>query len=572
MSQPWDFLDEYRKDNPSGVVLSQQWPTLPELFDITAYRYPDRRAFTTFDPEEMVLTYREVQEKIQSTAAELKKRRIKPGDFVALTGKNSPEWAVAYLAVLYAGGVIVPIDYNLETRDIVGLAKRARVKLLFVDSERYEEAKALKVPRISLASDHKDYIFSLPKKEMQREARDPSQPAAILFTSGTTGHAKGVVLSHDNLTSDCLLAQANLGIYHTDVFYAVLPLHHSYSMLAVFIESISVGAEIVFAKRLAVTQMLEELKRARVTMLLGIPLLFNKLLKGILRGVRQKGPVAVVLVRTMMAISSLSKTLFRKNIGKKLFHSILEKASLASIRICISGGGPLPATTFRRFNQLGISFVQGYGLTETSPILTLNPTYKYKVHSVGKVLPQTTVKILEPDGHGRGEIAVSGPMVMQGYFEDDAATAEVMTEDGFFRTGDVGYLDADNYLYLSGRKKSIIVTSGGKNVYPEEIEDEFQLFDEVEQIMVRGYIRDKRMKEEDIEALIHPSVDFFTAASGAEEPDWDEVQKSLEAIVAEVNKRLQPYQRISRVITLREPMEMTTTKKIKRHEVGTPEE
>ncbi len=569
MSQPWDFLDDYRQENESGVVLANQWPTLPELFEITVHRYADRRAFTTFDPEEMVLTYREVHRKILATAAELSKRKIKPGDFVALTGKNSPEWAVAYLAVLFAGGIIVPIDYQLDSEDIVGLAGRARVKLIFVDTERYEEVKPLKVPRISLAPDQKDYIFDLPEKDFDRVLRQPSEPAAILFTSGTTGHAKGVVLSHENLTSDCLLAQANLGIYHTDIFYAVLPLHHSYSMLAVFIEAISVGAEIVFAKRLAVTQMLEELKRARVTMLLGIPLLFNKLLKGIMRGVKQKGPIAVAVVHTMLAISSLSKTVFRKNIGKKLFHSILEKASLASIRICISGGGPLPAKTFRRFNQLGLSFVQGYGLTETSPILTLNPTYKYKVHSVGKVLPQTTLKILAPDGRGRGEIAAQGPMIMKGYFEDEEATRAVMTDDGFFRTGDVGYLDDDNYLYLSGRAKSLIVTSGGKNVYPEEIEDEFQLYDEVEQILVRGYMRDKKMREEDIEALVYPDLDLFAERHGTKgsEPNWDAIQERLEEIVAEVNKRLQPYQRISRVKPLSAPMEMTTTKKIKRHEV-----
>ncbi|MFW5842719.1 MAG: AMP-dependent synthetase/ligase [Spirochaetota bacterium] len=569
MSQPWDFLDDYRQENESGVVLANQWPTLPELFEITVHRYADRRAFTTFDPEEMVLTYREVHRKILATAAELSKRKIKPGDFVALTGKNSPEWAVAYLAVLFAGGIIVPIDYQLDSEDIVGLAGRARAKLIFVDTERYEEVKPLKVPRISLAPDQKDYIFDLPEKDFDRVLRQPSEPAAILFTSGTTGHAKGVVLSHENLTSDCLLAQANLGIYHTDIFYAVLPLHHSYSMLAVFIEAISVGAEIVFAKRLAVTQMLEELKRARVTMLLGIPLLFNKLLKGIMRGVKQKGPIAVAVVHTMLAISSLSKTVFRKNIGKKLFHSILEKASLASIRICISGGGPLPAKTFRRFNQLGLSFVQGYGLTETSPILTLNPTYKYKVHSVGKVLPQTTLKILAPDGRGRGEIAAQGPMIMKGYFEDEEATRAVMTDDGFFRTGDVGYLDDDNYLYLSGRAKSLIVTSGGKNVYPEEIEDEFQLYDEVEQILVRGYMRDKKMREEDIEALVYPDLDLFAERHGTKgsEPNWDAIQERLEEIVAEVNKRLQPYQRISRVKPLSAPMEMTTTKKIKRHEV-----
>ncbi|MFW5797867.1 MAG: hypothetical protein ACOCXE_05090 [Spirochaetota bacterium] len=190
------------------------------------------------------------------------------------------------------------------------------------------------------------------------------------------------------------------------------------------------------------------------------------------------------------------------------------------------------------------------------------------------------MKIYEPDERGIGEIVVKGPMVMKGYYNDEEATRETFTEDGYFRTGDMGRLDRENYLYLTGRKKSLIVTAGGKNVYPEEIEDHFQLYDEIEQIMVKGYISNEELREEDVEAYVYPDLDYFGDQQGTQsepteaapgqstEPDWEAIERRANAIVEEVNKELMPYQRIKRVTVLREPMEMTTTKKIKRHKVS----
>ncbi|MFO8065288.1 MAG: AMP-binding protein [Spirochaetia bacterium] len=571
MSQPWDFLDNYRNGKSPVVDISGEWPTLPELLEITVDRFGDARAFTTFDPTDLTLSYNEVLAHVRAAAAYLRKIGIKPGDRVAVTGKNSPEWAVAYLAVLYAGGVVVPIDYQLQSRDVAGLMGRADSKAVFVDTEKYPdvEARRKKGTKISLAPDRPNYIFDLPLDEKaERATRSEDDLAAILFTSGTTGSAKGVMLTHKNIVSDAFLAQGNLYIRNDDVFYALLPLHHSYTMLAVFIESISVGAEIVFAKRMVIKQILSDLKRGNVTMLLAIPMLFNKLLKGILRGIREKGVLVYAIMRGLMGISGVIKHATGKNVGKKLFHSVLEKASLDTIRICISGGGPLPPATFRKYNQLGIDFVQGYGLTETSPIIALNPVEHYKEESVGKVIPQTDMKIYEPDERGVGEIVVKGPMVMRGYYDDEEATKEVFTEDGYFRTGDMGRLDEENYLYLTGRKKSLIVTAGGKNVYPEEIEDHFQLYDEIEQIMVKGFISNEELREEDVEAYVFPDLEFFEAASEPASADWDGIEARINEVVAEVNKDLLPYQRIKRVTVLREPMEMTTTKKIKRHKVS----
>ncbi|MCX7786990.1 MAG: AMP-dependent synthetase/ligase [Spirochaetes bacterium] len=568
-SKPWDFLEEYR-----GSFFSGEWPTLPELFRITAHRFPDRPCFTVYDPHRITLTYRQALEKIERTATYLRSLGVDKASKVAVTGANSPEWAIAYLATLFANAVVVPIDYQLKNSEIENLLRTAEVKVLFVDEEKFDHfaTKPAGLQTVlSLSPNRPSYIYDLPVPT-DWAASTPigtvteHDLAAILFTSGTTGHPKGVMLSHRNLVSDCFLAQANLNIYPTDVFYALLPIHHSYCMLAVFIESFSVGAETVFGKRLAIKQILSDLKEANVTMFLGVPLLFNKVLNGILRGVKAKGPLVYGLIRFLMWKSGLIKKVFHVNPGKKLFHSILEKASLASVRICISGGGPLSPAVFRKYNQLGIDFVQGYGLTETSPILTLNPVEHYKERSVGKVIPQVEMKILDPDDRGAGEIAVKGPMVMMGYYQMPEETKAVFTEDGFFKTGDVGYLDHEHYLYLTGRKKNLIVTEGGKNVYPEEIEDAFQLYEEIGQILVRGYISDPALKSEEIEALIYPNPEVF-APSGQPSVPKDQIERRIQEIVDTVNRELLPYQRIKRIRILEEPMEMTTTKKIKRHAV-----
>jgi long-chain acyl-CoA synthetase len=277
-----------------------------------------------------------------------------------------------------------------------------------------------------------------------------------------------------------------------------------------------------------------------------------------------------------MGLSGFIKKAFGVNPGKKMFKFILDKASLTTLRICICGGGPLAPSVFKKYNQLGIDFIQGYGLTETSPIINLNPIERYKETSVGKVVPQADMKILNPDERGIGEIIVKGPMVMPGYFEMPEETAAVFTPEGYLKTGDLGYLDSEDYLYLTGRAKNLIVTEGGKNVYPEEIENEFQLFEEIDQILIRGYVLDKKNKAEHIEALVYPFPDFFKTQSaeaggktgeGADSALRETIKARIGAIVAEVNTRLLPYQRIERMEILDEPMEMTTTKKIKREAV-----
>ena len=562
--KPWAFLDEYR-----GKAFNGQWPTLPEMFRITVSRYPKRLCFTIFEPGRITLDYTESLKLVEQIARWLHSKGIRRGDRVAVSGKNAPEWAVAYLAVLFAGGVVVPIDYQLKNEEIDLLIKTSGARLLFIDEEKHEyytkNPGGLETV-ISLRKGIGTYVYDLDGPQAQIEQAVETDLAAILFTSGTTGIPKGVMLTHRNLVSDCYIAQGTpLIILHTDVFYAILPIHHAYTMLAVFIETISVGAEVVFGKRMVTSQLLKDLKEAQITMLLGVPLLFNKVLAGILRGLKQKGPIVYGLITFLMMISGGIKKVFKVNPGKKMFGFILDKASLTSIRICICGGGPLAPSVFRKYNQLGIDFVQGYGLTETSPIITINPIEQYKETSVGRTCPHVDMKILNADERGIGEVIIKGPMVMLGYYNMPEETAATFTDDGYLKTGDLGYLDSENYLYLTGRAKNVIVTEGGKNVYPEEIENSFQLYDEIDQILIRGFLQDTKMKSEGIEALVYPNPEYKNEKG--ETPSAADMKAKIEAIVSEVNQKLQHYEKISRTVILDKPLEMTTTKKIKRGEV-----
>lgn len=568
---PWAFLDDWR-----GKTFTGQWPTLPEMFRITAERYPERPCFTDFVPERVTRTYTEALKNIETLANWLAASGVTKGSHVAVTGKNSSEWATVYLATLFAGGTIIPIDYGLHEPEIENLLNTARPLFFFVDEEKYDHfcKHTCGAQVFSLSPKYSDtYVYSL--ETSSKATITPAtemDTAAILFTSGTTGIPKGVMLSHRNLVSDCYIAQTNLDLFPTDVFYALLPIHHSYTMQAAFIEPMSVGAEVVFGKTMAVTRMLKELKEGKITILLGVPLLFNKLLAGILKGIKDKGAAVNGIMHFLMGVSYLVKKVFKVNPGKRLFKAVLEKASISTLRIAICGGGPLAASVFKVYNQLGIDFIQGYGLTETSPIIALNPVERFKIESVGQFFaPHMEMKILEPDAQGIGEVAVKGPMVMQGYYKMPDETAAVFTEDGFFKTGDLGRLDSEGYLYLAGRAKNMIVTEGGKNVYPEEIENQFQLVTDIEQITVQGYIMDEATKSEGIEALIYPSDELFNRLKllrgdleSADLESADLVKETVEGLVAEVNRRLQPYSRISRTTILEEPLEMTTTKKVKR--------
>lgn len=567
---PWAFLEEFRGNKFLG-----EWPTLPEMLEITAERFPERNCLTVFEHGRITLTYAETIKQIKELAYWMRENGVEKGSHVAVSGKNSPEWAVVYFAALFAAAVIVPIDYGLRNEETDSLLRASKPCMFFVDEEKYDYFKEKESGNYfgklySLSPKMKEsFVYNLKAlAEYELPKAEENDVAAILYTSGTMSNPKGVMLTHKNLVSDCYIAQLNIKIFHTDIFYALLPIHHSYTMLAVFIEALSVGAEIVFGKTMSVSKMMEELKEGQITMLLGVPLLFNKLLAGIFKGIKAKSIFVYGIIRILMGFSYFVKKVFKVNIGKKLFKSVLRKANLSFIRIAICGGGPLSANVFKAYNEFGIDFVQGYGLTETSPIIALNPKEHFKLKSVGQYFhPYMEMKIIDTDECGVGEICVRGPMVMKGYYMMPEETAEVLSEDGWLKTGDLGWLDSERYLYLCGRSKNVIVTSGGKNVFPEEIENMFQLYyNELEQITARGYNPVSGDVAEEVEVLVYPAEELYNKLNLTRGNSEDDkiVFKKVNTIIDSVNKNLLPYQRITKVSFLDTPLEMTTTKKVKR--------
>ena len=577
---PWKYLEDFR-----GTAFSGEWPTFPELLRIQVKRNGDRPFFTAFDgpgDSKRTLTYSEVLNNVITLANWLTSNGLKKGDRIAVMGKNSPEWATAYLATLYASGIVVPVDNGLHEPEVVNIVKTAEPSFVFCDDDRAEfytkNFPKLKVFSLNPeAGDRFLYNLKLPdgKTPHPNEAVTENDTAAILFTSGTTGKPKGVMLSHKNLISDGFIAQRNFNHYNTDVFYALLPIHHAYTMQAAFINPMQSGASIVFGKSMAVSKLLLELKEGQITVMLGVPLLYNKLLSGIRKGIKAKGPVVAGILGFISWLSFIIKKLFKVNPGKRFFKPVLEQASIYTLRVAISGGGPLAASVCRQYNAMGIDFIQGYGLTETSPIIALNPVEHFKIESVGmSFAPYEEIKILNPEKviskkgiEEVGEIAVKGPMVMQGYYNMPEETKAMFTEDGFLKTGDLGSIDSEGYIKLCGRAKNLIVTSGGKNVYPEEIEDAFQLYDEIQQITVRGYYADEEKTSEEIEALIYPSDDLYKSLGVERNNEFvqDEVHDAIQKIVSKVNKNFQAYSQISKVTLLKEPLEMTTSQKVKRN-------
>ena len=558
------------------ILQDGMWPTTIEAFIHSKETYPDRCAFSVFKGNtKEIITYKEAYKNIEAIASHLTSKGLTYQDKIVLIGKNSPGWALGYLAIQFIGAVVVPLDHMSDFNKVIQLGSFSDAKALLCDNEWFEKIKDS--PWFSTLSD----ILSLEKvkgsypsvfdctiQEHSIPIQSPSESdiAAILYTSGTTGNEKGVILTHKALMSDAYQAGDPyfLTLTEHDVFYGLLPLHHSYAMTAVFLESIIHGSELLFSSKIVISRNLQEMRMGKVTNLLGIPLLFNKLLAGLFKKVREKGLAAYILIRTLMHINYVFRRCFHINFGKKWFAPLLDGIGMKDNTLTICGGGPLSPKVFRQFQQLGVDFIQGYGLTETAPILTLISLSHINVNSVGQIFPLVEMRIDDPDLFGVGEIQVKGPNICSGYFKDEKGTKELFTPDGFLKTGDLGSIDSKKYVYIKGRAKNLIVTEGGKNVFPEEIEELIYTHDQIEQVVIRSYVPNKATKSELIEALIFPNKEHYTDSNLKE----SEIVEDIHAVIHSINKKLPPYKRVTKVTILGESLEMTSTKKIKRGKIS----
>jgi long-chain acyl-CoA synthetase len=510
------------------------------------------------------LTFKDVAEQAETSARILLQKGVRPGDHVALLSDNRPSWVTSYFAILLTGAVVVPVDSLMSPPEIVNVLKMAEVRLMvttsrFLDAlmtvEAFREvsAECLLLDR-SLTADGKpptDSPFPLPQ---------PSDVAAIIFTSGTTGFSKGVVLTHANLCAD-LQAIEDAGVLREDdSFLLLLPLHHTYSSTVNMLGALALGSRALLATSYKSRDIVDDVRIGELSMLVGVPLVFEKLMTAIRRAVSDSPPAKRLLFRTLY---SLSAALHGLGIpaGRLFFRSLRRAAGMRTLRHMISGGAALPPEVNRFFEYLGFELLQGYGLTETSPVLCVNRPRHMRIGSVGPPLPGIELRIESPDENGIGEICARGPVVMQGYHENPQATADVL-KDGWLHTGDAGYLDQTGRLHITGRIKNLIVTGAGKNVYPEEIEAQLNLSPCILESLVVGR-RDKRGAGEELAAMIVPDKGYL---------EWEiehgrhvNVEVEIKRVVDSYNDSAPAYRRIRQWKISDSEFEKTSTRKIRRY-------
>jgi long-chain acyl-CoA synthetase len=492
------------------------------------------------------------------------------GDRVALWAENRPEWCAAWLGAVIAGCTVVPIDFTLHADAVDAILAKTEPKALILSSRRTENLVHFKetCPSIALSAVFdQDWpaLLAAAKGDVELPSADsiaPDHSASIIFTSGTTGIAKGVTLSHHGIIANINASIMSLPIYDSDVFMGVLPLHHTYPTTCAFLSPLSVGASLTICEKVVGKVIVDDIRDSGGTIMIAVPILYDKLKDGLSHGFRGKGAFTKALVSALCGISRFFRVTLRCHAaGELLLSGVRKQAGLGTIRLLVSGGGPLDPATADFFDDLGFNIEQGYGMSENGPLMTTN-TIKHKNNaSAGLPVKYTEIRIIDAAEDGIGEIAVKSPSLMLGYFRNPEATAQCFTADGFLKTGDLGRFDAKGFLFITGRLKNLIVTAGGKNVYPEEIEAKFASNPLIAQTLVLPRQGDKG---EEIAAVFVPNAEYMRTHYGEKADDGAFVESQIRETVLNVNRTLAPYQKITSWGIRPEPFEETASRKIRR--------
>ncbi len=548
-----------------------------ELVLASAARHATRPAYWLRTADGFApLTYAELAAKINSLARGLVKAGFRPETKAGIFAPSSHDWGVTYLAILLAGGVVVPLDAQSKYFELRSVIARAGIGVLFCDQSHYEDIKELEkvsspFPEVicmgqpsgidpsvlttaRLVELGKDESVVLPEV-------DPRSMAALIFTSGTSAESKGVMLSHENVISDLAAVRPRLPMVPEDRFLSVLPLHHTFEATCGFLYPLSSGSSIAYAQSLKSNDLLADIRGLKITVMCGVPLLFEKMCASIQRQVSKQVLTKRLYVDLGQRIAGLSKWILDMSVGKVVFKALREKAGLDSVRLLVSGAAAINPEVSKFLNNLGIVLVQGYGLSETSPVLAVNSPNDNDYNSVGKPLDGVDLKILDANEAGVGEIAVKGGMVMQGYYNNEQATRETM-RDGYFCTGDLGFLDTGGRLHITGRKKNVIITPAGKNIYPEEIE---ALLESSPFIQECAVLPRKRKTGEEPVAVVVPDFESLKAARNGDKLEDDEIRSIMKSEVEQISAQLAEFKRIKDVIVMTEELPKTSTRKVKRY-------
>ena len=556
--------------------------SVQELIIKSCEKYKDKIALEDYiDYPVSKVTYGQLYEHILKFGKSLTELGIKERDHIAVIGENRVQWGITYLTSMAFNLVIVPVDKNLSSNEMLNVLHESGTKVIvFSESFRQTicEMKEL-LPNlkffISMDLNEKgDGCYSMTQMMEKQDIQNTKLPvinpddlAEIIFTSGSLGRAKGVMLSQKALASNLMGMTGMVQIISKDRFFSVLPIHHTYECTCGFLCPLYVGGSTHFSRSLKT--ILEDIQKAKPTIMLGAPLLFNKMYAKIVKGIAED-KVKSKIVNPIIKLTNLFELIGWKN-SKKIFLKELHKKFGGSIRLLVVGGAAPDPKVAKGFREFGFNFVQGYGLTETSPILALNRLNNFKDDAAGLPLPGVEIKINNPDKHGVGEVYVKGDNVMLGYYNNQKLTDEAF-DDGWFRTGDLGFIDDDGFLHLSGRKKNVIIANNGENVFPEEIEDLLDRNPFVLECMVYGQEDEKH--DEIIAAQIVTNSETFIEYSLKNNvkitPEL--INEKISEVIAETNKNLAAFKRIKKFYIRENEFEKTTTQKIKRHLVKTDTE
>ena len=519
------------------------------------------------------ITYKKLLEDVNSLGTKLfdlgyQDKRI------AIVGRNSYEWALAHLANQLGGIVSVPLDKELQLDELESSLERSKADIVVFDEkyvENIEEIKRRNNTNLkeyismrplenykdihTLIKEGKKLIEAGNKKFLDKKI-DSNKMSILLFTSGTTSKSKAVMLSQKNIASNVYAMQLVERFYETDVNLAFLPFHHIFGSTAMIV-MLAYGITTAFPDGLRYVA--QNLKEYKVSVFVGVPLLVEAIYKKIEKGIEEQGKTK--LVKVAKAVSNFLLK-FGIDIRRKLFKDIINELG-GHMRFVISGGAPLDKKVAKGFNELGVSLVQGYGLTETAPVIAAENDRKVRYGSIGVPMDNVEVEFENKDENGIGELKVKGPNVMLGYYENEEATNEVL-KDGWFYTGDLGYMDKDGYIFITGRKKDMIVLKNGKKVFPEELEILVNRLDEVAECMVFG-MPDKKDKN-DIKLSVKIVYNKEYVKEKYPNIEQEELRKIIWEKIKEINKTFPPYKYIKNMILTDKELIKTTTQKIKRNE------
>jgi long-chain acyl-CoA synthetase len=556
-----------RTNSAASSPGQKDWRLICDLLDVSARSYSDRILFK--DRSGRTVTYAEAKEQVDNLARGLVLEGFAADDKIGLLGEhNCSEWCISYLAIMRLGAVVVPLDPSLKEGELATLLGDCEASGIISSGKTIEMLKKIRndVPSLEriaaldrTGSSGVPLIGDLIGKGRGQKIRfpdvDPDSLAILLYTSGTTGKPKGVMLSHANIISDIRAVHKRLPFDPDDVVLSILPLHHTLECTCGFLNSMSLGCKVVFARSYKSSELVEDIRDNGVSYMCGVPLLYEKMYLSFKRKIAKNSAFKRGLFGALFSISSYGQKR-HWNWGRGLLRSMREKAGMGSLRMLVSGGAALPIDIGRFFSAIGIPMLQGYGLSETSPVLSVNPVELNKFDSIGPPLDGVELRIDNPDQHGIGEIVVSGPMVMLGYYKNDAATAAVLRR-GWFFTGDIGCVDPDGYMYITGRSKNVIVSAAGKNIYPEEIEALLNESPYILESLVLGR-KAPNSNIEDVTAVIVSDPDAMT------ETEQRSVDEIIQAEVTSVCSRLADFKRIKKYYIRNEELPKTSTGKIKR--------